>query len=320
MGLMNKIPVFATVAHAYGFATSQFLRILGIVWAPLVVATAVSLMLTPGFTGNHIPIDDVDAIRRNSAHFAPFVFIFSLFIRAMIGVGVTELALGKRSGTTVVYFSLGAPVWRLIGAWLLFVLAMILIYIGLIVFTVIVGVVGGIGVKALALSKGADAIATGLLVLFCIVLFAGALVYVMARLTFLIPPVVVNENKIDLARGWELTRGSFWRIFCIGLCIFVPLILAQTALTVSLYGPAIFERFFDLLHQGVTRQITQEALEGRMAEWGVAIRARALEVWPYAAAVGLVIETFACGLLYGASAFAYREVTPSSASLLRDPE
>jgi hypothetical protein len=312
-----KIPVFATVAHAYGFAVSQFLRILGIVWAPLVVSMAVSLMLTPGFAGNHIPIDDVDAIRRNASHFAPFVFIFSLFIRAMIGAGVTELALGKRSGTTLVYFSLAAPVWRLIGAWLLFLLAMIFIYIGLIILTVIVAVVGGIGVHALALSKGADAAAVGLLVVFCFFLFFGALIYVMARITFLIPPVVVNENKIDLARGWELTRGSFWRIFWIGFCIFVPLIVVQGALTVTLYGPGLFEQFFGLLHQGVMRQITQEALEGRIAEWGVAIRAQALQVWPYAAAIGLAIETFACGLLYGASAFAYREIT--QASPLRDP-
>jgi hypothetical protein len=315
-----KIPVFATVAHAYGFAVSQFLRILGIVWAPLLVSMAVSLMLTPGFAGNHIPIDDVEAIRRNSAHFAPFIIVFSLFIRAMIGVGVTELALGKRSGATLVYFSLAAPVWRLIGAWLLFILAMIVIYIGLIILTVVVAVGGGIGVKALALSQGGEAIATGLLVLFCIFLFAGSLIYVMARISFLIPPVVVNESKIDLGRGWELTRGSFWRIFLIGLLIFIPLIVVQGIVTISLYGPGIFEQFFGLLHQGIMRQITQEAMEGRMAAWGVAVRTQALQVWPYAAAIGLVIETFACGLLYGASAFAYREVTASPANgSFRDP-
>jgi hypothetical protein len=37
------------------------------------------------------------------------------------------------------------------------------------------------------------------------------------------------------------------------------------------------------------------------------------------AAVGLVFETFAYGLLYGASAFAYREVNPTPAETRSDP-
>lgn len=307
-----KIPVFETIAHAYGFATGQFLRVLGIVWAPLVVSIAVGLMAMPGFMGNHIPIDDVEAIQRNATHITPFVWVFSLFIRAMIGVGVTELALGKRTGTTFVYFSLGAPVWRLIGAWLLFILAMIFIYIGLIIFTVIVGVAGGFAVKALALAKGAEIVATAALMLCCVLLFFGALVYVMARLTFLIPPVVVNESKIDLARGWELTRGSFWRIFCIGFAIFVPLIVVQIAVVVAVFGADFLHHFANILHAGLMRQVTEEAMKQQMEAWGVAVRARSLQVWPIMAAFALVFETFAYGLLYGASAFAYREVTPAS--------
>jgi hypothetical protein len=239
----------------------------------------------------------------------------------MIGVGVTELALGKRSGLTLVYFSLGAPVWRLIGAWLLFILAMILIYIGDIILTVIVAVAGSIGVKSLALPQGGEAIAIGLLVIFCFVLFIGSLVYVMARITFLIPPVVVNENKIDLGRGWELTRGSFWRIFWIGFCIFVPLIVAQVVVTISLYGSGVFTQFFDMMRLAMTQKITEDAMKANMAAWSAGIRAQALLVWPYAAAIGLVIETFACGLMYGASAFAYREVTQTpAAGSLRGPE
>ncbi|MGN6516077.1 MAG: hypothetical protein ACTHLR_09585 [Rhizomicrobium sp.] len=311
---MNKIPVFATIGHAYGFATSRFLNILGIVWAPLVASMAVGLMLTPGFAGNHIPIDDADAIRRNAAHFAPFVFAFSLFIRAMIGVGVTELALDKRSGITFVYFSLGARVWRLIGAWLLFILVMILIYIGLIVLTVVVAFGGGLAVKSLALSQGANAVAVGVLVLVCFLLFFGSLVYVLARLTFLIPPVVVNENKIDLARGWELTKGSFWRIFWIGFAIFVPLILAQGILLVSFYGTGIFLQFFDIMHAGMLRQINEAVMQSRIDQWSAMLRTQGLRTWPYTAAIGLAIETFACGLLYGAAAFGYRAVTQAPAS------
>lgn len=306
---MNKIPVFETIAHAYGFAASQFFRILGIVWAPLAVSIAVGLMVTPGFWGNHIPVDDADAIQRHAMRLFPALFVFSLFIRAMIGVGVTELALGKRTGATFVYFSLAAPVWRLIGAWLLFILVMILIYIGLIILTVVVAVVGGIIVKSVALSAAAHYAAIGLLALFCIVLFLGALIYTMARLTFLIPPVVVAENKIDLARGWELTKGSFWRIFCIGMAIFIPLILIQIAVVVFVYGVDFLRQFTSIMHAGLLKQISEAAMRNQMETWQAAVRVRGLQVWPVMAAFSLLFETFAFGLLYGASAFAYREVT-----------
>jgi hypothetical protein len=319
MAVMTKIPVFGTIAHAYGFAVGNFLRILGIVWAPLAVSITVGLMVTPGFLGNHTPINDLEAIQRQSLRLSPFIFVFSLFIRAMIGVGVTELALGKRSGNTFVYFSLGAPVWRLIGAWLLFLLVMIVIYIGLIIVTAVVAVGGGLMVAAMKLSTGAHAIAVGLLVLFCFFLFLGSLIYIMARLTFLIPPVVVEENKVDLARGWILTRGSFWRICAIGFAIFIPLILIQGAIVVSVYGLDFFHRFADIMRAGFMRQLSEDAMRQQMDIWGAAVRARGLQVWPFMAAVGLVFETFAYGLLYGASAFAYREVNPTPAETRSDP-
>lgn len=316
---MKKIPVFETIAHAYGFATGNFLRVLGIVWAPLVVSIAVGLMVTPGFLGNHTPINDLEAIRRDSLRLSPFIFVFSLFIRAMIGVGVTELALGKRKANTFVYFSLAAPVWRLIGAWLLFILVMILIYIGLIILTVVLAIVGGIAVKSLALSASTNEMAIGALVLLCIVSFAGALIYTMARLTFLIPPVVVDENKVDLARGWELTKGSFWRIFCIGFAIFVPLIIVQGIIVASVFGLGVFQQFAQIMHAGLMKQLSEDAMRHQMDMWGIAVRARGLQVWPMMAAVGLVFETFAYGLLYGASTFAYREITTAPAQPLRDP-
>jgi len=316
---MKKIPVFETIAHAYGFAIGNFLRVLGIVWAPLAVLIAVGLMVTPGFIGNHMPVNDPDEVARQSLRLVPAIFLLSLFIRAMIGVGVTELALGKRGGVPVVYFSLAAPVWRLFGAWLLFLLVMILIYIGLIILTIVVGIVGGIAVKAAALSQGMNEVAVALLLAFCAVLFVGALLYVMARLTFLIPPVVVNEGKIDLARGWELTKGSFWRILWIGIAIFIPLIVVQVGALLFLYGPEMFQHFAALMHAAFQGQLRDEALRQQMDVWSAAARTRGLQIWPYTSAVTLIVGTFAYGLLFSASAFAYREITETPASPLRDP-
>ncbi|HEY4123692.1 MAG TPA: hypothetical protein VGM36_03705, partial [Rhizomicrobium sp.] len=191
---------------------------------------------------------------------------------------------------------------------------------GLIILTVIVAVVGGMGLKSLTLSSSASAAAVGFLVIGCILLFMGALIYTMARLTFLIPPVVVDENKVDLARGWILTRGSFWRIFCIGFAIFIPLILVQLALVVAIYGAGIFHQFADIMRAGLMKQITEDAMRHQMELWSTTVRARGLQVWPIMAGFALFFETFAYGLLYGASAFAYRAVNPPPVpGMLRDP-
>jgi len=307
---MNKIPVFGTIAHAYNFAITQFVRIFGITWAPLAVSIALGLMLTPGFAGNHMPIDDKEEIARQTLRLLPFTFLITLVIRAMIAVGVTELALGLRKGATFVYFSVGLPVWRLFGAWILFFLLMIVIYIALIILVIVVAIVGAIAIKSAALSQGATGVAAVALGVSCGLLFLGALVYVMARLTFLIPPVVVAEKKIDLARGWQLTAGNFWRILAIGIVLFIPLIAFGCAIFVAVYGMDLIHTMTDvfvLAAQGAKQAVIQQ----RVDTLSEAMRAKSLVIWPYMAAANLLLETFAFGLLYGASAFAYRAVTPS---------
>src|ERR1700744_3356720 len=122
---MAKIPVGETIAHAYGFAFREFPKLFGIVWAPLAVSIAVGLMLTPGFFGNHVDPGDQDAIARFSGRMLPISLFILLPIRAMIATGVSEQALGMRAGTTFVYFSLGASIWRFIASWLLVMVAMI---------------------------------------------------------------------------------------------------------------------------------------------------------------------------------------------------
>ncbi len=313
---MRKIPVGETLSHAYGFATGSFLKLLGIAWAPLVVAAAVGLMVTPGFLGNHVLPTDHEEVARQGIRLFPFIFALSLVIRAMVGVGVTELALGQRSGTTFVYFSLGAAVWRLIGAWLLFILVMILIYIGLAVFSVIVGVAGGLGVRSLALAPASMELLIGLLILACVVLFFGALIYVMARLTFFIPPVVVAEKQIDLARGWQLTRGSFWRIFAIGLGIFIPLIVIESAIFLTIYGADVFPQFSQVFQLSV-HQAKQVIIQQHLDALELEMRIRMLAFWPYLIAANILIESFVFGLMYGASAFAYRAVTGSDTPGMR---
>jgi hypothetical protein len=314
MLVMEKIPVGETIAHAYGFAFREFPKLLGIVWAPLAVSIAVGLMITPGFFSNHVDLNDQGAVERFSMQMLPLSLLILLPIRAMIAAGVTEQALGMRTGTTFVYFSIGAAIWRFLALWLLVIVSMIVLVIGLAIAAGIVIAIGGIVLGQFL--HGASAETLSLLGAFAfILLFYGALIYLVVRLTFFIPPVVVAEKQIDLARVWQLSHGNFWRIFAVGLAIYVPLLLIMGAVMVAIYGPVLFQisNVFSL----AIHNASQSTVQTQVQAWSHALQMRALAVWPYNAAFQLLFGTVSYGLTYSASAFAYREVLPSSAPLLR---
>ncbi|HWA31145.1 MAG TPA: hypothetical protein VG867_08600 [Rhizomicrobium sp.] len=306
---MNKIPVFKTIAHAYRFAFGQFLRLLGVTWAPLLVVTAFGLMLTPGFMGNHMPVNDPDEIARQTLRLFPLTFAVMLIARGMVATGVTELALGVRSGLTVVFFSVGLSVWRFVGSWLLVMLLMLVLIVG---SALALGLLLAAGGMIFGNLLHVSAAGTAIVVVGVVLIFYAFIFFVGVRLTFLIPPVVVVERKIDLARGWILTRGNFWRIFVIGLAIFIPLIAAGCAIFLAVYGTEFLRTIADVFMLSV-HSAKQAVIEQRLDALSANMRAQSLAVWPYTAAANLIVQTIAYGLLYGASAFAYRSVTPEPA-------
>ena len=309
---MNRIPVGATIAHAYGFAFGQFLRLLGVVWAPLAVSIAVALMMTPGFFSNHIDPNDQDAIARYSAQMLPLSLLILLPIRAMIATGVTELALGMRAGTTFVYFSVGSSIWRFLASWLLVVVAMIVLIVGTAIVGGLLFAIGAIALGQVLHGTAAETAGALALVAF-IVFFYAAIIFIIVRLTFFIPPVVVAERKIDLARVWQLSHGNFWRIFAVGLALFIPVFIVAGAVMVAIYGPVLFQ-ISDVFNLAL-HNAKPEVVQAQTQAWSQALQARALVKWPYNAVFQLLFGTFTYGLTYGASAFAYREVLPSSGSL-----
>ncbi|HEY0281901.1 MAG TPA: hypothetical protein VGC27_04680, partial [Rhizomicrobium sp.] len=159
------------------------------------------------------------------------IIVLSLVFGSMIAVGLMQHALGLKKSTTFIYFSLGAPVWRMLGAILLAV-----------VILVALGIVGGVLV-ALGAQFGMPLIphpySIVALVALCFVV-ACFLVYAAVRLFFFLPAVVVAENRIGIGRAWSLGGGNFWRIVFVWLLIAVPVgFIAAVALQMTIL-PVIF--------------------------------------------------------------------------------
>jgi hypothetical protein len=168
-----------------------------------------------------------------------------------------------------------------------------------------------------AVLHGAPAELAGALAVVELLLFLyGAIIFLAVRLTFFIPPVVVAERKIDLARVWQLSHGNFWRIFLIGLALVIPLIVVVLAAVTMLYGTTLFH-IFDIFALAA-RRVPQSVIEQQMQAWSVAIRVKGLSLWPVYSVFQLIFGTFSYGLLYSASAFAYREIQPVPGTSMRD--
>src|SRR5947199_4677093 len=128
--MADKVPVGATIARAYRFAFGNIVDNLGAIWIPVVLlwiaayffltpyTRAVAQLVSggpPGFQG-WMPVV-----------LGAFVLMFAL-VTAQIAA-LTKEALGLRTGSAFLQFPFGAPAWRLLFTYLLFVLAMVAIYI-----------------------------------------------------------------------------------------------------------------------------------------------------------------------------------------------
>ncbi len=230
---MRKIPVGDTISKAYGFAFADFLSIFGIAWLPYltvgIIAAGLVFLVAPDLPRELM-----------QGEFDPFallpvvpllgLLVVLLFIAGcMVVAGIQRKALGRHPKPVFVYFSLGAPVWRMAGAFFLAWLA--IVAIGAVTAAVTVAVwfaVWRLNSPYLEIVR-------------CLAILVAAcwLVYMSVRLTFLLPAVVVAEERIGLGRAWELGGGNFWRMFAVVIAVFVPVAIGLGILEMVVFGASV---------------------------------------------------------------------------------
>jgi len=308
---MAAIALGKTIEATYRFAFVNILSVLGIVWLPslifLAALGAVAWLVWPdiqgllsvhlqGGNGSHFTLTDEDRdqilrILHSAGRFAVPIGLIGLVMRAMIAVGVLEKALGRRDGPVFVYFSLGAPVWRMIGASLL---AGIVVFGGVLATCIAVAaLLWGVGHYAGGIS--------GLAKFASVAAAAIWIVYMTLRLVFFLPAVVVAEERIGLARAWELGRGNVWRILGLLLAVLLPVAIAAGILSRALTG-------------GTSMMLPIVSQAASPAEAFAAILSRLHGVWPLLLALDIVYVTLMTGLGLGAMANAYKAVTAPETS------
>jgi len=288
---MTRISVAGAIRFAYGFAFTQIGAIIGLVWLPLVLVAI--LQFLPYALGTAYPGGDPGQTGESAA--LNLVFSTAAFaLYAMNGVAVTRQALGLRQGTASVHFAFGWPEWRMFAA----------IVISGLIFVASIGVYVMIGTALFAVVRSMPFLDVAAE----IYTFVGlcAVVWLALRLFFLLPPIIVVEERVDFLRAWILSRGNFWRIFAVILAVTVPILLIQIAAIAAIVGPGIFAPLPD----------NQGALS-------LALQARIAMVDRHMASMiglALVLAPFSLGLTLGASSSAYRALAADRAPKPPSPQ
>jgi hypothetical protein len=306
---MTKIPVGKTIARAYAFGFGDFFRILGVMWLPLAV------MWIPGiFLQRRMMALQVQAAAGNLSAFhdlwpilLPLYLLIFLFLFMQI-IGIAKLALGIKKGPAWFYFSLGKPVWRLIGSVLLLIVAMTVGWLAALLGGVVTGFLASLLTKAVGSSLFSGILGV-VAVVAMIALWCGY-IYAVVRLTFLLVPIIAAEEEgFALARSWILGVGNFWRMFVVLLTVVGPFLVLEMALV------------FGVLFRGVPFPPSHPSAE-QAAAFQAAMNARALEMvgtmshyWYVAYPVSIIVLVVFYGVYIGAPCFAWRALTDDEASV-----
>jgi hypothetical protein len=283
---MNKIPVRETIAYAYSFTFSQLGSIIGLAWISL-VAIAILQFLPYAAGGDPTAAETSPMVAGQHAIQNLGISLLVLLLTAIIYVAVTRLALGTRPGGAIAHFALGVPEFRTFGAIFLF---------GVVIFAIAIAFGIGIAIMAGVASASHNEAVLALVIVLLLLAMMGAVIYITARLGFLLVPATVVEEQISLSRGWILTQGNFWRIVAVVLAVLAPIALLEMAGFAAIMGPGLFAA----LPAG-TPEAASAALQMRFAEVGRHV--------PALIGLRLLIAPFQLGLSMGASAFAYRALT-----------
>lgn len=291
--MKNKIPFIATIANAYRFTFRNFLPIAAVIAGPLLVQMIIGYFLLDWMIRVMAGMlaEDYSALK----NFLPYAlgYVGAGILTFVQFAAVSELALGTRQPAPF-SFPLGKPVWRLIGAFLIALLVIALFLIALAITVFITAALLGVAAAAISPEMGklisTIAVALGMLVI------EGALFFIIFRLTFLLAPVTLISERIDLRQAWRLTKGNFWRIFGIWIGILVPFAILEYALIFAAIG----------LPPAVPPGASHGAEVQAQLSYNIAMFQAALRYWYISVPFLVAGAVFVYGAVGGAQAFAYR--------------
>lgn len=319
---MSSVPVGGTIRRACEFAFRGFLGNLGIVWLPVVlIGTLVMFTVPHMLSGISRMLATLSTHRVNPFEIAAGGMIFmrdavllgvaALFFRAQMMTGLTERALGRRTGFVPFYLSVGPTFWRVFGAYILVSLLLLAVQIAagvaiVLLSAVFVATIHGAGAGGTDLGLR---MTMGLVYILLRVVLWIVEIYLFIRLTFVLTAVIVAEQRFDLVRAWQLVRGNIVRIFVVGLVIFIPLFVAMMLVYGLVFAADILTLIQSVVHEAAHAGRTPAAIIQQSVDL---VRTMLQSRWYLLLPLALIGATLEYGLAAGAGVAGYQALLAKS--------
>lgn len=286
---MNKVPVFSTVSKAYGFVLGDFGTVFLIAWLPLLAVTAFNVQ----FGREALEMAIAGGLSPEAAQGSPMNLLASILgavASIMVLIALLRVVIfGQRPGG-VFYLWFGMTELKLLGAYVLLIVAFIAAVIAI---SIVLGIAGAAG--------GGPVVGVGVIVLMF------ALLWVMLRLSIL-PATVAAENTMGVERTWALTAGNAMRLFFVFLLVYIPFGIAAIVLLGAVLGgslPAMpdFVALTAAAENGNAQQADQ--MQQAVIAWQKGFLQAMLDNWMVVQILGFVLSVVQTALFAGIAGNAY---------------
>jgi hypothetical protein len=125
----------------------------------------------------------------------------------------------------------------------------------------------------------------------------GYAVLTIVKMGFLLPATVVSESNAGLQRSHDLARGNFWRVVAILVALLAPILFLLSVAGAVLLRATVGADYQRVVEEGGMNELI------RRAEEAIAQNLLLWEVF------NMAIFMLAAGLIFSASAYAYRALT-----------
>lgn len=289
---MKKIPVGQTIAFAYRFLISEIATIVGLAWIPAILAALA------GFAAQYYGISHSALLEAGDAQTGATYLVITIvslavmvFTSSIVAVAISRQVLGQRTpGIVVAYFAAGRSEWRMAAASVRFMLGALVLLALAAAITVLAFVLAGVPLDSPDRIQPTPAALLAALISWVVFLYAFATIM---RMGFLLPPVIVAEEKAGLRRSHDLIKGNFWRMLAVTLALGVPvmaLLLAGEGVVLrSALGPTIAN-----LSPSEFMTKAEQAMNDKLLPWTI---------------FTTMVFILGSGLVFSGAAFAYRSLT-----------
>jgi hypothetical protein len=294
---MHKIPVVRTIAFAYRFLIREIGIVLGICWLPALMFSGANYLTRLYAIENRAGLEINDPQTEGALFLLTVLSLAAtLYASSVVAVGITRQVMGheRPPGVLLLYFAAGRSEWRMLGAYILFMLAAVALIVAAAFVAALAFLIAGapLTTPERMMPTAANIVAAFVAWTALLSAFVG-----IVQVGFLLPPAVVMDEKGGLRRTYELAKGNVWRLVAITIALGLPILLlvagAEAAIVESALGPNAAN-----LSPTEFLEKAGQAMEQKLGAWQI---------------FSAIMFILGSGLIYSGAAFAYRERTSPEA-------